>query len=109
VRIKLDSQYQNDKNLVVVYIADDGTITEMPTIIADGYAVFETTHFSHYALVAKTSSVSTTTASAGAAPTIEKPKTDDSRSLPTWAFWAVAACVVVIAGLVVLQKRKKAA
>ena len=100
VRVKLDSRYQNDKNLVVVYIDDDGAITEMPTTIADGYAVFETTHFSHYALVEKTSGSTPT----GAA-TVENPKTGDTHSLPVWALLALPVGMITAA---YLRKRRKA-
>lgn len=101
VKIKLDSQYKNDKNLVVVYIADDGTITEMPTTIVDGYAVFETTHFSHYALVEKTSKSS----SIDTTP-LENPKTGDTRSFPLWAIMGIPAGVMAA---VCLHKRKRTA
>lgn len=35
----------------VAYVADDGAVTKMPTTFADNYLRFETTHFSHYAVV----------------------------------------------------------
>lgn len=35
----------------VAYVADDGTITAMPTTYADGVLTFETTHFSNYVVL----------------------------------------------------------
>lgn len=35
----------------VAYVADDGTITAMPTQYKDGVLSFETTHFSHYVVL----------------------------------------------------------
>jgi hypothetical protein len=40
----------------VAYIAADGTMTVMPTVYADGKLSFETTHFSDYAILEKTTS-----------------------------------------------------
>ena len=40
-----------ENDYVVVYVADDGTVTNMPTVYNNGYLSFETTHFSHYAVV----------------------------------------------------------
>lgn len=39
-------------DFVVGYVADDGTITLMPTKYADGVLSFETTHFSNYVVLA---------------------------------------------------------
>ena len=39
------------KNLVAVYIKDDGTIEKHTVTISNGYASFETNHFSTYALI----------------------------------------------------------
>jgi peptidoglycan hydrolase-like protein with peptidoglycan-binding domain len=46
------------KNATIVFIAEDGKVTEMPTTInADGTISFTTTHFSTYALAKKTTPV----------------------------------------------------
>jgi hypothetical protein len=55
LKIKVPEQYKNDNNLVVVYVAEDGTVQALNTTIINGYAVFETDHFSNYALVKKAS------------------------------------------------------
>jgi len=39
-------------DFVVAYVADDGTITLMPTTYANGVLSFETTHFSNYVVLA---------------------------------------------------------
>lgn len=101
IRIRLDDQYKDNPNLVVVYIADDGTITELPTTIAGGYAGFETNHFSRYALVEKVSSG----ASADAA-LMENPKTGDGRSAPVWVLWALPAGAMAMC--LYRRKHKKA-
>ena len=41
----------NGKNCEVYHIADDGTMTKMNAIYKDGKMIFETTHFSIYAIV----------------------------------------------------------
>lgn len=51
IKVKLSDSLKNETNLKVIYIADDGTITDMNAQIVDGYAVFETSHFSNYAVV----------------------------------------------------------
>ncbi|MHB1454052.1 MAG: InlB B-repeat-containing protein [Saccharofermentanales bacterium] len=55
LRIPVPDKFTEDKNLVVVYIDDNGNMTELETIIIviDGirYAEFKTIHFSSYALI----------------------------------------------------------
>ena len=53
VRILIPDAYKNPRtrNLVVVYVAPDGSLTAMETARSGDYAVFETNHFSVYALV----------------------------------------------------------
>lgn len=43
----------NGKDLIVYYITSDGTIEEHEVIVKDGYASFETNHFSTYILAEK--------------------------------------------------------
>ncbi len=57
------------KDFYVAYVADDGTVTAMPTTYADGKLTFETTHFSSYVVVDK---------SAAAEVTPGNPQTGDS-------------------------------
>ena len=45
-----------DKNLIAYYITDDNKIEEYSVDIVDGYAVFETNHFSTYTIGEKTNS-----------------------------------------------------
>ena len=52
VRIRLPENLANLKNLAVVYYNEaDQTIQILDTKIEGGYAIFETDHFSYYALV----------------------------------------------------------
>ncbi len=52
IRIKLP-EYLRNQNVKVVYISDDGEITEIASTIRDGYISFHTDHNSYYALVTK--------------------------------------------------------
>ena len=40
-----------ENDYIVAYVADDGSITNMPTVYANGVLSFETTHFSHYVVL----------------------------------------------------------
>ena len=44
------SEEEEDKTLMAYYIRDDGTIEEHEVTIKDGYAIFETDHFSTYTI-----------------------------------------------------------
>lgn len=58
----------NGKDLIVYYIASDGTKEEHEVTIEDGYAIFETNHFSTYILAENTTTEET----------IENPQTSDN-------------------------------
>ena len=49
VYIPIDKEYQ-DKSLIAYYVKDDGSIEKHEVIIKDGYAIFETNHFSTYTI-----------------------------------------------------------
>ena len=53
VKIPLPDGYNADKT-VVYYITNDGRLEKMDSRVEDGYIVFETTHFSFYAIVDET-------------------------------------------------------
>ncbi len=56
IRLPVPPEFENRQNLQVVYIANDGTVTPLPTTLVtiDGqkYLEFTTSHFSTYAIVA---------------------------------------------------------
>jgi len=52
VRIPLKDEYKN-KELKVYYVDDNGNIETYEVIVDNGYAIFETNHFSTYSLVAE--------------------------------------------------------
>lgn len=52
VRIPIKDEYKN-KNLVVYYVDDNGKVTEYEVTVKDGYAIFNTDHFSIYTLGVK--------------------------------------------------------
>ncbi len=51
VKIKLTAMQLRCKKLDIYYVDDDGTLTLYESSIQNGYLVFETNHFSHWALV----------------------------------------------------------
>ena len=53
VRIPISEKFK-DKELVAYYVSDDGKITQYEVTVKDGYAVFNTDHFSIYTLGVKT-------------------------------------------------------
>lgn len=67
------------KQLIVYYITSERKLEEHEVIIKDGYATFETNHFSVYTLAEKTSSAVTNNQSIGG-----NPKTGDSTNLNAW-------------------------
>ncbi len=83
------------KDFYVAYVADDGTVTAMPTTYADGKLTFETTHFSSYVVVDKS-------AAAEAAPS--SPQTGDSSHI----LLVTALMVVSAAALVVCTTKRRA-
>lgn len=52
VRIPVKDEYKN-KNLVAYYVDDNGKVTEYEVTVKDGYAIFNTDHFSIYTLGVK--------------------------------------------------------
>lgn len=52
VRIPIKDEYKN-KNLVAYYVDDNGNVTEYEVTVKDGYAIFNTDHFSIYTLGVK--------------------------------------------------------
>lgn len=53
VKIPLPKGY-DPKNTTVYYITNDGRLEKLESSIVDGYIIFETTHFSYYAVVDET-------------------------------------------------------
>ena len=52
VKIPIKDEYKN-KNLVAYYVDDNGKVTEYEVTVKDGYAIFNTDHFSIYTLGVK--------------------------------------------------------
>ena len=53
IKIKLDESSSNYDDYQIIYVSDDGEIVEyIDGYIEDGYIVFETTHLSHYGVIA---------------------------------------------------------
>ncbi len=55
VKIPLPKGY-DPKNTTVYYITNDGKLEKMNSSVVGGYVIFETTHFSYYAVVEETDS-----------------------------------------------------
>lgn len=69
IRIALPEDLKGYKKYEVVYIKDNQIQETIPATIEDGYIVFETTHLSHYGIVATEKSSGTN---------VENPKTGDN-------------------------------
>ncbi len=52
VKIPIKDEYKN-KNLIAYYVDDNGKVTEYEVTVKDGYAIFNTDHFSIYTLGVK--------------------------------------------------------
>ena len=70
IKIALPEDLKGYKKYEVVYIKDNQIQETIPATIEDGYIVFETTHLSHYGIVATEKSLNTNI--------IENPKTGDN-------------------------------
>ena len=98
IRIALPEDLKGYKKYEVVYIKDNQIQETIPATIEDGYIVFETTHLSHYGIVATEKSLNTNI--------IENPKTGDNVE-----FYIVTSIlsIIGIAGLgLYCYKRKQA-
>ncbi len=82
----------------VAYVADDGTITAMPTTYADGVLSFETTHFSNYVVLENV------TVTPQPTPDPSNPQTGDNSHLMLF----VVLMVVSAAGLTVCLTKRRA-
>lgn len=82
----------------VAYVADDGTITAMPTTYADGILSFETTHFSSYVVLENK------TVTPEPTPDPSNPQTGDNSHLMLF----VGLMVISAAGLTVCLTKRRA-
>ena len=82
----------------VAYVADDGTITAMPTTYADGVLSFETTHFSSYVVLENK------TVTPEPTPDPSNPQTGDNSLLFLW----VTVMLLSAAGLTVCLTKRRA-
>lgn len=82
----------------VAYVADDGTITAMPTTYADGVLSFETTHFSSYVVLENQ------TVTPEPTPDPSNPQTGDNSLLFLW----VTVMLLSAAGLTVCLTKRRA-
>ncbi len=96
IRIALPEDLKGYKKYEVVYIKDNQIQETIPATIEDGYIVFETTHLSHYGIVATEKSLNTNI--------IENPKTGDNVG-----FYIVTSVlsIIGIAGASLIVYRKK--
>lgn len=82
----------------MAYVAEDGTITAMPTTYADGTLSFETTHFSSYVVLENK------TVTPEPAPDPSNPQTGDNSLLFLW----VTVMLLSAAGLAVCLTKRRA-
>lgn len=86
VRLPIKDEYKG-KELVVYYVDANGNKTEFNVTIKNGFAIFETDHFSIYTLTAKTSA----------------PQTSDNGNLLPYALLTLLSGI----GVAIAQNRKK--
>lgn len=121
IRIPVPNGYTGRTDLTIVYIDDNGNVTNLTSKIVtiDGveYIEFQTNHFSEYAIVAKTpasdttasgtsstASTTSTTGTAGSASTGTSPQTGDTSPLiPLIAVLAISGILLVT----VIIRRKR--
>jgi hypothetical protein len=119
IKIKLPAEYADGKDLVLVYISDDGSYTIVNATFVDGYAMFETDHFSQYGIVKKlgTTTDNPTTPTTPTAPTapanstkseptntvITSPKTGDMSMMVT----GIVLMMLLLSLVVFLRHGKK--
>lgn len=102
VKIKLEDGLLG-KGLDIVYIGDDGSVVSMNAIVEDGYIIFETDHFSTYAIVSAKSNDTTETPEEDDNTTKnDAPNTGDASNV-MYLFTTMAASG---AGLLELRRRK---
>ncbi|WP_400219631.1 leucine-rich repeat protein, partial [Methanomethylophilus alvi] len=76
-------------NLVVYYVAEDGTVEEIPCTYSEGYVTFSTDHFSVYAVM------------------YEEPPSDGERSVSPILFAVIGVIIAIGAiGAVIVRKRR---
>lgn len=85
VKIPMRSEFAG-KTLTAYYIDENGNKTAHEVTVEDGYATFETEHFSTYAIVASTAA--------------NVPKTSDINSLVQWA----GVALIGLGGIIVLYR-----
>jgi hypothetical protein len=124
ISIKLDDADASGQDLIVVYVAADGTVSVLNATFTNGYAVFETDHLSEYAVVKKLAATAETgntgysTISAyprgattissgpsGSAAAAGSPRTGDDSPV---ALWIVLMALCAAALSVVLVHRRRA-
>lgn len=75
------------KTYAVAYVADDGTMTRMPTTCADGCLTFTTTHFSNYVVLES---------AAVTPPVTDNPQTGDNGMMLFCLLMVVSAAALVV-------------
>ncbi len=91
IRVKLVEEWL-DKQLKVLYIADDGTVSEIASTVENGYISFRTNHNSYYAIVTEKGG---------------NPITDTGTASQASGGWLVILCTMGMLGYMT-KKRKKA-
>ncbi len=106
---------KDSKDFYVAYVADDGTVTAMPTTYADGKLSFTTTHFSNYVVLENKAAAPETTATPETTSTPEttatpettqtdSPVTGDNGCIMMLALLAVA-CTAAVAVCAAKKRR----
>ena len=97
VRIPITEKFK-DKKLVVYYVNDNGMVDEHEVSIKDGFAVFNTNHFSIYTLAEKASNNQNIKDNE-----ITSPKTEDKSDIAVF----IILCILLISGIGIIVFSKK--
>ncbi len=93
VKLKIPAAYLSRAALAIAHIAEDGTVELIDSERSSGYLVFNTTHFSVYAIVAPVS-------------TAEEPPAEDFDILPIIIIAAIILLLIIAIIIFVIVRRK---
>ncbi|MGM9834709.1 MAG: hypothetical protein ACI31M_02890 [Bacilli bacterium] len=102
VKIPVPTEFTGS-DLIVYYITSDGKVEEHEVVVKDGYAIFETNHFSKYSLAVKTNNTITNNEETNKETIEENPNTYDG--IVTSILIGVISLIGCVGSIVYLKKR----
>ena len=92
VKIRIPAAYASATGLKAVYVSETGEIEVLESTTADGYIVFETTHFSTYGIVNVADEV------------VDQP--DDKNNSWIWIIIAILLVIIIVLVILLIVKKK---